>query len=193
LARTSGILKFGGVILGLFVLTSFLQGRGLVPTASGLGASLQSIKDALNPDIITGATGAESGLEVDIGGGEPIITGTQTIVEDTPTTTPTSFPTIRFTNFENLLSSFIPSSGEFLRFTQPIRFGGGGTSLGVFGTRGIITNEIGVSGLRLPPRAIARTEPTLFGIRETSRGFLPVAGSAALFERLRQNLARSQP
>lgn len=50
---------------------------------------------------------------------------------------------------------------------------------------------LGVRGLPLAANAIGRTQPTYTGVLTTSRGSRAIAGSAALFKRLENNLRLS--
>jgi len=189
LGRTKGVLKFGGVVIGLIVLAKLLQGRNLIPTAGGLGTSLQN--------FLSGAKGAESGLET--------IPNVQTaiITEDQPVPTGTSGagdkggtkgfdPGAVFaqSGFKGLLEQFTVGPGKFGLFSSPVNASvRKNTSLQILGTSGRETQGLSLRGTPIAPRAISLTRPTLIGSFTTpTGGTRSVRGTPALFARIRSNL-----
>jgi len=190
LGRTKGIAKFGGTLILLFVAASFLQGRGLIPTAGGLGTSLQN--------FLTRAKGAESGLETIPETKAPLL------VEDLPPASGTSGaggtgggfsldPSSIFkqSGFKGLLDQFRQSAGNIGVFAKPLSISvRKGLSLQVLGVSGIETQGLSILGKRLLPQAKALKGPTLIGSFSTTlrpEGKL-IRASPALFQRLRQSL-----
>jgi len=184
LGRTKGIAKFGGTLILLFVAASFLQGRGLIPTAGGLGGSLQN--------FLTKAKGAESGLET-ITPTNPTFTANDTI-ESRGTQgaggTGAGFSidpgsVFKQSGFKGLLEQFSVGPGKFGLFSSPLNLSiRKGVNLQTLGVSGIETTTKGITGLPLPPRAISLTRPTLFGSFTTPTGGTRIMrGSAGLFAR----------
>jgi len=200
LGKTKGVLKFGVVVIGLVVAAKVLQNRGLVPSAGGLGTSLQS--------FISGAKGSESGLETTA----PTTTIQEQIAiitEDQPVPTATSgaggtgaggtgggfagidpSSVFKQQGFKGLLEQFTLGPGELGFFSSPVnasvrkRLG-----LQVLGASGIETKGLSITGLRLPPRAKSLSQPTLTGSFTTpTGGTRTIRATPALFKRLQQNL-----
>ena len=163
MGKTKGIAKFGGTLILLFVAASFLQGRGLIPTAGGLGGSLQN--------FLNKAKGAESGLETITPTHAPLL------VEDLP---PAPGPSgaggtgagfsidpgsvFKQAGFKGLLEQFTVGPGKFGLFSSPLNFSvRKNLNLSVLGISGIETQGLGITGLRLPPRAKSLSQSTLFG------------------------------
>jgi len=189
LGRTKGVFKFGAVVIGLIVAAKVLQGRGLIPTAGGLGTSLQS--------FISGAKGAESGLETITPTNAPLL------VEDLP---PASGPSgtggtgagfsidpgsvFKQSGFKGLLEQFKVGPGRFGIFSSPLNISvRKNLGLSVIGVSGIETKGLTITGKRLAPRAKSLSQPTLIGSFTTpTGGTRTIRATPALFQRLKQNL-----
>lgn len=189
MGRTKGIAKFGGTLIILFVAASFLQGRGLIPTAGGLGSSLQS--------FLNNAKGAESGLETVTPTNAPLL------VEDLPPAPGTSGTggtgggfsidpgsVFKQAGFKGLLEQFKVGPGKFGLFSSPLNISvRKNLGLSVIGVSGIETKGLTITGKRLAPQAKSFSQPTLFGSFTTPTGGTRVIrATPALFQRLKQNL-----
>jgi len=195
LGRTKGIAKFGGTLIILFVAASFLQGRGLIPTAGGLGSSFQN--------FLSGAKGAESGLETIPETKAPLL------VEDLP---PAPGPSgaggtggggtgggfagidpssvFKQSGFKGLLEQFKVGPGQFGLFSSPLNISvRKNLNLQAIGVSGIETKGLSITGARLAPKAKSLSQPTLFGSFTTpTGGTRTIRATPALFQRLKQNL-----
>jgi len=189
LGRTKGIAKFGGTLIILFVAASFLQGRGLIPTAGGLGTGLQN--------FLSGAKGAESGLETISETKAPLL------VEDLPPASGTSGAggtgggfsidpgsVFKQAGFKGLLEQFQVGPGRFGFFSSPLNISvRKNLGLSVLGVSGIETKGLTITGARLAPRAKSLSQPTLIGSFTTpTGGTRTIRATPALFQRLKQNL-----
>jgi len=195
LGKTKGIAKFGGTLIVLFVVASFLQSRGLIPTAGGLGSSFQN--------FISGAKGAESGLETTTETDDPLL------VEDLPPASGTSgaggtggggtgggFAGIdpgsvfKQAGFKGLLEQFKQGPGKFGIFSSPLNIAvRKNLNLSVLGVSGIEKQGLTITGKRLSPKAKSFSQPTLIGSFTTpTGGTRTIRATPALFKRLQQNL-----
>ena len=189
MGRTKGIAKFGGTLIILFVVASFLQGRGLIPTAGGLGGSLQN--------FLSGAKGAESGLETISETKAPLL------VEDlSPAPGPSGAggtgggfsidpgSVFKQAGFKGLLEQFQVGPGRFGFFSSPLNISvRKNLGLSVLGVSGIETKGLTITGARLAPRAKSLSQPTLIGSFTTpTGGTRTIRATPALFQRLKQNL-----
>jgi len=191
--RTKGVFKFGAVVIGLIVAAKVLQGRNLIPTAGGLGTSLQN--------FISGAKGAESGLET-----TPPPNGGPILTEDeiTPTGsggtggaggTGAGFSidpgsVFKQAGFKGLLEQFTVGPGKFGIFSSPLNISvKKGLNLQALGVSGIEKSGLSIRGTPIAGTAISLTRPTLIGSFSTPTGGTRIIrGSPALFQRLKSNL-----
>lgn len=193
MGRTKGIAKFGGTLIILFVAASFLQGRGLIPTAGGLGSSLQS--------FLNNAKGAESGLETITPTNAPLL------VEDLPPASGTSGTggtgggfsidpgsVFKQSGFKGLLEQFTQSPGNIGIFSQPLSVSvRKGLNLSVLGVSGIETQGLSILGkkisLAIQPKVKSFSQPTLIGSFTTPTGGTRVLrAQPKVFKRLQQSL-----
>jgi len=190
LGRTKGVFKFGAVIIGLIVAAKVLQGRNLIPTAGGLGTSLQN--------FLSGAKGSEGGLETlpdDFQ--EPLL------VEDLPPAGGTSGAggtgagfsidpgsVFKQAGFKGLLEQFTQGPGKFGLFSSPLNISvRKNLDLSVLGVSGIQTKGLSIRGTPIASTAVSLTRPTLIGSFSTPTGGTRIIrGSSGLFQRIKSNL-----
>jgi len=155
--RTSAFTKNAILIVGVLVGVKLLQGRDLLPTASGLGSSLGNILGSISKggeQLITGAkdaTGSGSGPE-----GGPGVEGSP-INEDAPFTTPIEGPSdlnpgqiFTQSGFKGLLDSFRLPSNALGQFKSAIKVPNlrQGLSFQVLGSSGITNAATGIRGTK---------------------------------------------
>jgi len=170
----------------LFVAASFLQSRGLIPTAGGLGGSLQN--------FISGAKGSESGLETTNPTNPTFLANESIESRGTQGSGGTgggfSFDpgsVFKQSGFKGLLEQFSVGPGKFGVFSSPLNIAvRKNLNLSILGVSGIEKQGLSITGLPIAPRAISLTRPTLFGsITTPTGGTRAFRGSAELLNRLK--------